>query len=78
MNQRDREIINKSCERLIPRIDMEVLWPELLQNRVFNSDDCNIPIWSVSFTFYSFYYLSILYCTFFKLLTSTLPFPDKF
>ncbi|XP_033220397.1 caspase-2-like isoform X2 [Belonocnema kinseyi] len=45
MNQGDREKINVSCERMVPQIDMTDLWPKLLQNRVFNHDDCNIPIW---------------------------------
>lgn len=56
MNQRDREKINVSCEQMAPQIDMTDLWPKLLQNRVFNHDDCNIPIWKVSFTFNLFSY----------------------
>ncbi|XP_029660256.1 caspase Dronc-like isoform X1 [Formica exsecta] len=45
MDRRDRERINCCCETVVSRIDMKKLLPRLLQNKVYNRDDTNMPRW---------------------------------
>ncbi|XP_046144715.1 caspase-1-like [Osmia bicornis bicornis] len=50
MNQKHRDTIDLYCEDIVPRINVNKLWPKLLENKVFNRDDVNIPRWKKSFT----------------------------
>ncbi|XP_012521921.1 caspase-1 [Monomorium pharaonis] len=45
MDQRDREQIDHCCENVVPKIIMTKLLPKLLENKVYNRDDVNIPRW---------------------------------
>lgn len=47
MNQKHRDTIDLYCEDIVPRINLNKLWPKLLENKVFNRDDVNIPRWKV-------------------------------
>lgn len=51
MDQRDREQIDHCCESIVLKIDMTKLWLKLLENKVYNRDDVNIPQWTVSFIY---------------------------
>lgn len=46
MEQRDREQINCCCEEVISKIDMTKLLPILVQNKIYNKDDINMPRWT--------------------------------
>ncbi|XP_003704195.1 death regulator Nedd2-like caspase [Megachile rotundata] len=45
MNQKHRDTIDLYCQDIVPRINAIKLWPKLLENKVFNRDDVNIPRW---------------------------------
>ncbi|XP_043481325.1 caspase Dronc [Leptopilina heterotoma] len=45
MNQKDRQRIDLSCEKIAREVDMNILLFKLLENRIFNFDDCNISAW---------------------------------
>ncbi|XP_026674420.1 caspase Dronc [Ceratina calcarata] len=45
MDQEHRELIDSCCNYIIPNINMEKLWPKLLQNKVYNIEDVNIQHW---------------------------------
>ncbi|KAL6433837.1 hypothetical protein ACFW04_005813 [Cataglyphis niger] len=45
MDRRDRERINYCCDKVVSKIDMKKLLPKLLQNKVYNRDDTNMPRW---------------------------------
>ncbi|XP_076285376.1 death regulator Nedd2-like caspase [Lasioglossum baleicum] len=45
MNQKHRDIIDSYCEDIVPKIDLNTLWPKLLENKIFNRDDVNVPRW---------------------------------
>nr|XP_031847606.1 caspase-3 isoform X2 [Nomia melanderi] len=45
MNQKHRDVIDMYCEILVPRININTLWPKLLENKIFNRDDVNVPRW---------------------------------
>ncbi|XP_051156955.1 uncharacterized protein LOC127278982 [Leptopilina boulardi] len=45
MEEIHRKKLDQLCEELILYIDMNILWPLLLKNKIYNRDDCNIPIW---------------------------------
>ncbi|XP_011639443.1 caspase Dronc isoform X2 [Pogonomyrmex barbatus] len=45
MDQRDREQVDRCCESIVPKINMTKLLPKLLDNKVFNRDDVNLPRW---------------------------------
>ena len=49
MNQNDRKKIDflLSSEELLSKIDLSLLWQKLLENKIFNRDDINIPTWQV-------------------------------
>lgn len=47
MNKNDRAMIDRSIDFLVPKIDMVKLWPKLIEKRVFNPDDVNVPRWEV-------------------------------
>jgi len=49
MDQRDRKQIDHCCENVVSKIDMTKLLPKLLENKVYNRDDVNIPRWTVSY-----------------------------
>ncbi|XP_018056038.1 PREDICTED: caspase Dronc-like isoform X3 [Atta colombica] len=46
MNRKDREQIDHCCESIVSKIDLTKLLPKLLENKVYNRDDVNIPRWS--------------------------------
>lgn len=46
MDRRDREQIDHHCESVVSKIDMTKLLPKLLENKVYNRDDVNIPRWT--------------------------------
>ncbi|KYN10178.1 PREDICTED: caspase Dronc-like isoform X2 [Trachymyrmex cornetzi] len=46
MNRKDREQIDYCCESIVSKIDLTKLLPKLLENKVYNRDDVNIPRWS--------------------------------
>ncbi|KYQ46999.1 Caspase Nc [Trachymyrmex zeteki] len=46
MNRKDREQIDHCCESIMSKIDLTKLLPKLLENKVYNRDDVNIPRWS--------------------------------
>ncbi|XP_076679375.1 death regulator Nedd2-like caspase [Andrena cerasifolii] len=48
MNQKHRDAIDSCCEDIVPRINVVKLWPKLLENKVFNRDDVNVPRWMKS------------------------------
>ena len=50
MEHRDREKIDHLCDQLLESLDIDRLWPRLLENRIYNRDDVNIPNWQVCFT----------------------------
>ncbi|XP_051163975.1 caspase-6 [Leptopilina boulardi] len=45
MNENDRKRIDLSYEKIAGEVDMNILWAKLLENRIFNFDDCNIAAW---------------------------------
>ncbi|KYN04011.1 Caspase Nc [Cyphomyrmex costatus] len=45
MDQKDREQIDSCCESIASKIDLTTLLPRLLENKVYNKDDVNIPRW---------------------------------
>ncbi|XP_011703913.1 PREDICTED: caspase Nc isoform X1 [Wasmannia auropunctata] len=45
MDRRDREQISRCCEGIASKVDMAKLLPKLLENKVYNRDDVNIPRW---------------------------------
>ncbi|XP_011500855.1 PREDICTED: caspase-1 isoform X2 [Ceratosolen solmsi marchali] len=45
MEYKDREKIDRLCNQLLQSIDIDKLWPKLLENQVYNRDDVNIPNW---------------------------------
>ncbi|XP_033219724.1 uncharacterized protein LOC117174601 [Belonocnema kinseyi] len=45
MDYSHRRRLDAFCEVLIPHIDMTVLWPYLIQNRIYDRDDVNVPVW---------------------------------
>ncbi|XP_011873537.1 PREDICTED: caspase-1 [Vollenhovia emeryi] len=45
MDKRDRRQIDHCCESVVPKIDITKLLPKLLENKVYNRDDVNIPRW---------------------------------
>jgi hypothetical protein len=47
MEYKDREKIDRLCNQLLQAIDIDRLWPKLLENQVYNRDDVNIPNWQV-------------------------------
>lgn len=47
MNQKHRDVIDMCCEIIVPRINLNTLWPKLLENKIFNRDDVNVPRWKV-------------------------------
>ncbi|XP_011168320.1 caspase-1 isoform X2 [Solenopsis invicta] len=49
MDRRNREQIERCCESVVPKIDMTKLFPKLLENKVYNRDDVNIPRWMNNF-----------------------------
>lgn len=52
MNQKHRDAIDSCCEDIVPRINVVKLWPKLLENKVFNRDDVNVPRWKVKMLTY--------------------------
>ncbi|XP_078033623.1 death regulator Nedd2-like caspase isoform X2 [Augochlora pura] len=50
MNQNHRETIDRYCEHIVPRINLNSLWPKLLENKIFNRDDVNVPRWKENLT----------------------------
>lgn len=48
-----RQKLDAWCETLIPYIDMNVLWPFLFENKIYDRDDFNVPVWKVR-TFFVF------------------------
>lgn len=50
MEQSDRARIDFCCDSVTSRIDMTKLWPKLLEHRVYNRDDCNVPRWTKNLT----------------------------
>ncbi|XP_011136833.1 caspase-3 [Harpegnathos saltator] len=50
MEQRDREKIDMCCNEVVPKIKMYRLFPKLLEHKVYNQDDVNIPKWTQSLT----------------------------
>ncbi|XP_076242038.1 death regulator Nedd2-like caspase [Calliopsis andreniformis] len=50
MNQKHREAIDSCYENIVPRLNVIKLWPKLLENKVFNRDDVNIPRWKKALT----------------------------
>lgn len=61
MEQRDRDKIALYCDRIVLKIDMTKLFPKLLEHRIYNPDDVNIPRWKVSFTCALFIYYIMNY-----------------
>lgn len=49
MNEKDRQKIDLSCDTIADEVDMNILWVRLLENKIFNFDDCNIPTWKENF-----------------------------
>lgn len=49
MEYKDREKIDYLCKHLAQDIDINRLWPKLLEHQIFNRDDVNIPNWKVCF-----------------------------
>lgn len=47
MNPENRHAIESNLDFIVDNVKMEVLWPKLLESRIFNEDDCNIPRWEV-------------------------------
>ena len=47
MDHSHRRRLDAFCEALIPYIDMTILWPYLIQNRIYDRDDVNVPVWKV-------------------------------
>ncbi|OXU20628.1 hypothetical protein TSAR_006461 [Trichomalopsis sarcophagae] len=45
MELKDRQKIDHLCNQLLPSLDIERLWPKLLEHKVYNRDDVNIPNW---------------------------------
>lgn len=50
MDQKHREMIDLCCNDIIPKINIKKLWPKLLENKVYNTDDVNIPQWENDIT----------------------------
>nr|XP_033339323.1 caspase Dronc-like [Megalopta genalis] len=50
MNQNHRETIDFYCEHIVSRINLNTLWPKLLENKIFNRDDVNVPRWKENLT----------------------------
>ncbi|XP_076645401.1 death regulator Nedd2-like caspase [Halictus rubicundus] len=48
MNQKHRDTIDSYCEDIVPKINLNTLWPKLLENKIFNRDDVNVPRWKDS------------------------------
>lgn len=48
MNPQHRRAIESQLDFIVANVKMDVLWPKLIEYRVFNTDDCNIPSWEVS------------------------------
>ncbi|KAJ8676110.1 hypothetical protein QAD02_011896 [Eretmocerus hayati] len=48
MDRKDRDKIDYLCDHLLPKLDIEKLWPRLLENRIFNRDDVNISTWQTN------------------------------
>lgn len=55
MEQEDRNRIDLSCKNVVPKIDMIKLWPKLLEHKIYNRDDVNIPRWTVSISYIFMY-----------------------
>ncbi|XP_032683333.1 caspase Dronc [Odontomachus brunneus] len=45
MEQKHRDIIDIYSDKIVQRIDMLKLFPKLLEHRIYNPDDVNIPKW---------------------------------
>ena len=50
MDYTHRKNINALIDAFVNLVDMIALWPYLIQNGIYNHDDCNIPEWSKDFT----------------------------
>ncbi|KZC10457.1 PREDICTED: caspase-3 [Dufourea novaeangliae] len=50
MNQKHRNTIDSRCKDIVPRINLVALWPKLLENKIFNRDDVNVPRWKANLT----------------------------
>ena len=50
MEYTHRKNIDALIDAFVNLVDMTALWPYLIQNGIYNHDDCNIPEWSKDFT----------------------------
>lgn len=46
MNQKHRNTLDSCYNDVVHRIKLANLWPQLLENKVFNRDDVNVPRWT--------------------------------
>lgn len=50
MERRHRALLDSYCEDVVSKIDMDKLWPKLLEYKIYNRDDVNIPKWTKNLT----------------------------
>ncbi|XP_014470769.1 PREDICTED: caspase-3-like [Dinoponera quadriceps] len=50
MEQKDRDKIDLHCDKVVPKIKITKLWPKLLEHKIYNLDDVNIPQWEKNLT----------------------------
>ncbi|KAK0175254.1 hypothetical protein PV327_009017 [Microctonus hyperodae] len=48
MNRKDRDKIDRSVDAMMKILDMKNLWPFLLEYKIYNQDDVNVPQWEQS------------------------------
>ncbi|CAK9827133.1 Caspase Dronc [Anthophora retusa] len=50
MNQKHRETLDSCYMDIVPKINIIKLWPKLLEHKLFNRDDVNVPRWKKNLT----------------------------